>query len=167
MAKPTAERLWSKVSKGSNDDCWPFTGGTNKGYGQIKTLENGKWRQTAAPKVAYELANGPLPPGHEIDHLCRNPICCNPAHLEAVTHSENMKRVWQRGTTTAHGSGVNAPRARFTEEQVEYIRQSSASSRELGKELGCDKSLILKIRSGKTYSTNDIVRKTHLPRKVT
>jgi hypothetical protein len=40
----------------------------------------------------YEQANGPIPDGLELDHLCRNPRCCNPAHLEAVTHAENMAR---------------------------------------------------------------------------
>jgi hypothetical protein len=40
----------------------------------------------------YELVVGPIPDGLEIDHLCRVPSCCNPEHLEAVTHAENMRR---------------------------------------------------------------------------
>jgi hypothetical protein len=42
--------------------------------------------------VAYELFVGPIPEGLELDHLCRNPSCVNPAHLEAVTHRENVRR---------------------------------------------------------------------------
>ena len=43
-------------------------------------------------RAAYELAHGPIPEGLHIDHLCRNRLCCNPAHLEAVTQAENNRR---------------------------------------------------------------------------
>jgi hypothetical protein len=38
---------------------------------------------------------GPVPEGLELDHLCENPPCCNPAHLEPVTHAENNRRAAQ------------------------------------------------------------------------
>lgn len=31
-------------------------------------------------------------PGLEFDHLCRNKLCVRPDHLEAVTHTENVRR---------------------------------------------------------------------------
>ncbi len=43
-------------------------------------------------KVAYELVCGDVPAGLELDHLCRNRLCCNPAHLEPVTSAENKRR---------------------------------------------------------------------------
>lgn len=55
-------------------------------------------------RVAYELAKGPIPPGLQLDHLCRNPRCCNPEHLEPVTCRENVLR----------GVGIPAQRARMT-----------------------------------------------------
>lgn len=42
--------------------------------------------------LAYETVKGKVPPGLEIDHLCRNRGCINPHHLEAVTHRENLLR---------------------------------------------------------------------------
>lgn len=40
----------------------------------------------------YEHVKGPVPDGLELDHLCRVHNCVNPAHLEAVTHAENVRR---------------------------------------------------------------------------
>jgi hypothetical protein len=85
---------------------------TPGGYARINV---GK-RPMYVHRVAYELAKGPIPNGYEIDHLCRNPACCNPDHLEVVTRAENNRRsnsvsaVCSRMTHCAEGhalSGAN------------------------------------------------------------
>jgi len=58
------------------------------GYGRA-TFED---RTQNAHRVAYVLAHGPIAAGLHVDHLCRNRLCCNPAHLEAVTVRENLYR---------------------------------------------------------------------------
>lgn len=45
-----------------------------------------------AHRFAYESFIGPIPPGLQIDHLCRVRTCFNPEHLEAVTSEENTRR---------------------------------------------------------------------------
>lgn len=45
-----------------------------------------------AYRTVYKELVGPIPEGLELDHLCRNPACVNPGHLEPVTHQENMAR---------------------------------------------------------------------------
>lgn len=83
----TVDRFLLYVHK--TGDCWNWTGGKNqKGYG---LFWNPPLRQ-GAHRVAYQLFNGPIPDGLEIDHLCRNRGCVNPAHLEAVDHRTNVLR---------------------------------------------------------------------------
>ena len=83
---PRPVRFWARVDK--SGDCWLWTGPQANGYGRAWGGERSRW----AHRIAYELANGPFPDGMELDHLCRNRLCCNPAHLEVVTHAENRHR---------------------------------------------------------------------------
>lgn len=69
--------------------CVEFTGSKGKyGHGSV---HNGE-RSVGAHVACYELLIGPVPEGKELDHLCRNPSCVNPDHLEPVTHKVNMER---------------------------------------------------------------------------
>ncbi len=87
-------------------DCWIFTGHLLKGYGQIHSVQLGGTRLVHV--VVYERLVGSVPDGLELDHLCRTPACCNPAHLEPVTHAENVARgrflevVAERRNTMTH-----------------------------------------------------------------
>lgn len=65
--------------------CWLWLGAIAvHGYGKISTRY--------AHRVSYETYRGPIPPGLQIDHLCRVRCCINPDHLEAVTAKENKAR---------------------------------------------------------------------------
>lgn len=89
----TAERFWTKVDRRGDDECWLWTASTNqKGYGQFEIGTTQASKKIGAHKWAYETLIGPVPIGLELDHTCRVRRCCNPRHLEAVTHLENVRR---------------------------------------------------------------------------
>lgn len=82
------DRFWDKVDV--TPGCWIWQGKPNaQGYGTHTIYHQ---ERTPAHRFAYELLVGPIPEGLVIDHLCRNPICVNPAHLEPVTNWENVLR---------------------------------------------------------------------------
>ena len=89
-AIPAEERFWSKVDNRGPSECWPWMAAVGAhGYG---TFHPSKKDQVLAHRFAYELANGAIPEGLHIDHLCRVRYCVNPGHLEAVTPLENSSR---------------------------------------------------------------------------
>ena len=78
-----------------NTGCWLWIGNTqNEHYGMFwcGSKRAGTHRKLLAHRVSYEHYKGPIPSALEIDHLCRTRQCVNPDHLEAVTHSENVRR---------------------------------------------------------------------------
>ena len=80
----------SMVAKIILDDatgCWMYQG-TDNGQGYKLIYTNGKMK--AAHRVMYCCVFGPIPAGKGIHHRCRKRGCVNPAHLEAVTHQENV-----------------------------------------------------------------------------
>lgn len=119
ILKRRTDYFWANVEKRGPDECWPWKRKpTNMGYGQLRWTD----RTRQAHRVAYLLANDQLPEGLEIDHTCHDPLqctqkracphrlCCNPAHLEAVTRPVNLERSDQ----TRPGNGRNQ-RARCEE----------------------------------------------------
>lgn len=118
---PFEERLWIQTDKDGPvpehapelGQCWIWTGTiNNKGYGAIKRDD----KVVGAHRAAYELLVGPIPKGLDLDHLCRNPPCINPSHMEPVTHRENVMRgvgacaLNARKTECKHGHSFNDPK---------------------------------------------------------
>jgi len=85
------DKFYANVERSADETaCWIWTGSTNYRYGHLWDGRAKKLRK--AHRVSYEIHIGPIPNGLVIDHLCRNILCVNPAHLEAVTIRENTLR---------------------------------------------------------------------------
>lgn len=108
--------------------CWIWQRYKDKnGYGK-------KTPYKRAHQFYWEQVNGPVPSGLELDHLCKNPSCVNPTHLEPVTSLENTLR----GRVT-----------KYTEDQVKEVRRLYATGeffyRELAKMFNISTPHIAKI----------------------
>lgn len=79
------ERFWNRVNV-VPDCCWNVQ--SPNPYPQVRV--GGK--RIKATWFVYERLVGAVPQGLVLDHLCRNPWCVNPEHLEAVTMRENTLR---------------------------------------------------------------------------
>ena len=92
-------RFWVKVERPGPlpefcpdlGHCWMWVAGRNgeDSYGRFCIS---KGHVVYAHRFAYEEANGPIPEGLHIDHLCRVPSCVRATHLEAVVPAENTRR---------------------------------------------------------------------------
>lgn len=93
VTQTVGERFWAKVAEGPGQyaelPCWEWTASlTLAGYAQFWTGT----RQQMGHRFAYEEMIGAIPPGLELDHLCRVRSCVNPYHLEPVTRQVNLSR---------------------------------------------------------------------------
>ena len=95
--------LQKLIRTGYPDDpsgCWRWPGAKDRhGYGQIKC----DGRAQLAHRVAYELHIGPVPDGLMLDHICHTRDCFNPAHLEPVTHMQNLQNRAGLGANNTSG----------------------------------------------------------------
>lgn len=104
-----ASRLWPRVDQRGPNECWNWLGAKSNGNG-ILTVN---YKTLSARRVAWQVATGRKPPEDVQVHThCRNPSCCNPAHLFLATlHHRFWLGVrkagpdecwpWMKGTTTA------------------------------------------------------------------
>lgn len=100
--RPAIDRFLEKVERDGLLGCWTWTGAINwGGYGMV----NHDGRHIGAHRAAYLLLVGPIPADKDVDHRCHNDDatclggptclhrrCVNPAHLEPVSHAENLQR---------------------------------------------------------------------------
>lgn len=117
------ERFWSKTVK--SPDCWGWLGShMRSGYAQIHVqLDDGRWSATVAHRVAWEIANEPIPDGFVLDHICRNRGCVNPSHLEVTTDRVNILR--GTGFSARHAIKLKCPAGHDYDEANTYIRKDA------------------------------------------
>ena len=95
---PAIDRFKAKIHVSNqnglrNAPCWNWIGSTtSSGYGEFKADGRRGAKKTNPHRFAYQHYIGSIPEGYEVDHLCKNRLCCNPAHLEAITLQENRRR---------------------------------------------------------------------------
>ena len=150
IRKPIEQAFVEKVDKGPHPKgCWHWTGSIKprNGYGHLRSGQ----KDYNAHRVAYELANGPIPAGAHVLHSCDVPHCVNPDHLRIGTHQENMAECRDKGRSSA----------KLTPEQVREIRAAFAGvtgkvpngfNQRLADKYGVKDKTIWEVRTGINWS---------------
>lgn len=127
----------------ANTGCWVWQGYKSPlGYGQARfggVAMN-------AHRAVYLMRVGPIPEGLVLDHLCRNPSCVNPDHVEPVTQAENVRR----GLLTT-----------LTEDEVRAICDEPIPAAEAAAHFGISAASVFKIRSGIRWRLADFEPRPH------
>jgi hypothetical protein len=112
------EAGWLKEDRGHTTPCWIWQGGqSGSGYARARR-DN---RMVPLHRWHYEQEHGALRDGHEIDHLCRVPLCVNPDHLEAVTRAENVRRSSATPLTPADVQEIREARKQLMSGRCERV----------------------------------------------
>lgn len=146
IAQKVEERFRARVDRTSTPNgCWPWTGALNK---------EGRGRFTVAGKTRYayvyalEFSGVSVPDGQPVRHICGNPSCCRPDHLDAMGgQRENNLDTVEQGRH--RGAKLNAP-------AVRRMRHEYANDRrpveQLAREHGVSASAVAAALTGKTWS---------------
>lgn len=119
MDEISKAQFWSKVSISSGNSkkvCWRWQSSVIS-----KEQPYGRFQGKLAHRISYEICKGAIPKGLEIRHLCHNPNCVNPHHLDVGTHQENMNDMNNSGRGV-YVKGSQHGNSKLVESQVLEIR---------------------------------------------
>ncbi len=136
------DRFWSKVYMEPMSGCWLWLGSLNtSGYGLFSIRR----KNLTASRVAWEINNAPLLPGHHVLHRCDTPSCVNPSHLflgdfaiNNADRDDKGRQVTLRGEFNGH--------AKLTASDVSRIRNGIDRADLIAAELGVSVGHIRAIR---------------------
>lgn len=126
----TPENFWSRITRGSDTDCWEWQGSlTSSGYGSLTW----QGQHVQAHRLAYSLTKGGIALHTDfrvgdrakkyrrfVLHKCDNRRCCNPGHLFLGSMRANLLDAYRKGRKVQPQSGH--ANAKLTPEQVVDIR---------------------------------------------
>ena len=132
-----------------NGDCLEWTGYiASNGYGRLSINS----LPALVHRIAWEIANGPVPEGLCVCHHCDNPRCIFPGHLFISDAKGNQVDCIQKGRSKCLSfKGERHLKAKLTEEQIMEIRASNEQGKALAERYGVAQTTISDIQKGKSW----------------
>jgi len=93
LSEKDKTRFWAKVDVRGLGECWEWKGGKSHGYGAFY-LQGVIY---PAHRVAWVLANGPIPLGKFVCHKCDNHGCVDTSHFFLGTQKDNIQDAINKG----------------------------------------------------------------------
>jgi len=114
----------SKIDIKSSDECWPWNGRTQDGYGRFKI----KGKNEYCNRISYTIFKESIPKGNIVRHTCDNSICVNTGHLIMGTVKDNVRDCINRGRYFFVSKYIKEnpqlhPSIIISKEQVKQIRE--------------------------------------------
>lgn len=152
-----ADRLAARSEPDLIGGCVLWSGGvTRGGYGHLDVAGV----TTRAHRLAWAVANGPIPQGLHVLHRCDVRVCINPAHLFLGTPADNMADKMAKGRhRCGDHSGARSGRAKLTDAVVQQVIVRLAAGEVavvIARELGVNRSTVHGVKSGRSWK--------HVPR---
>ena len=101
-----AERMRRNVAE-TDSGCWEWRGVKNKaGYGLVSYQKGpgaANRTSTSAHRKFWELTQGPIPGGLQVNHKCDNRACINPDHMFLGTQTDNIRDMIGKGRNRFYG----------------------------------------------------------------
>lgn len=134
------------------ESCWDWLGHRPAGrYGKFR-LHPGPGGYTGAHRAAYIIFKGEIPDGLQVRHLCHNPGCVRPDHLDVGTPVENVGDSVRAGRRR-YLRGEDNPAAKLTADGVQEIRQmrGRVTRTAIAERIGVDRKTITSVLDGDTW----------------
>lgn len=143
-----ATLFWLDVDIRGVDECWPWRGYTEQGYGRYFDGV----RMRPAHELALSYFTGEARPV-ELDtcHSCHNRGCCNPRHLRFDVRQGNVD---DSVRDDRHARGSRNGKAKINEEIVLVMRErraAGATGRDLAAQFGVSEGLVNEIVRGRRW----------------
>ena len=130
--------------------CWGYKKSKDpNGYVRVET---GKRKYGLLHRISWELHNGEIPEGMQINHLCHNPSCCRPSHLYLGTQQDNINDQVERGTFVKGSKHGMSLLDETKVKEIKILLSEKVLHREIAEKYKVDRSTITDIRRGKTWS---------------
>ena len=131
------QKLYDRLRENPETGCWePFKGGLHRqGYAMVGgfRLHDQKKIMTTGHRVILKHKLQSDLKGLEAIHSCNNMRCCNPDHLFAGTHLDNMSQMHTKGRmpkqrySREQGRPQPNRKYRYSIEQLVYIKYHTAA----------------------------------------